>query len=147
MLLKTRVYKNISLRPCSQVFLVIYSEMESLNLNRVILYLVFWRTTILFSTWLNHFAFPRTVHKNCIFSTSSPTLIFCLVNSIPPNRCELLSYCSLICLSLVVSDIEHLFRYLLATSISSLEKCLFNSFAYFWIRLVFAVEFEKFSMQ
>ena len=62
-----------------------------------------------------------------------PTFVMCrLLDASYSDRCEVLIV-ALICISLMINDVEKLFTCLVAICFSSLQKCLCRYFAYFWI--------------
>ena len=63
------------------------------------------------------------------FSRSSPTLVTNLFYFSHPHGYEVYLIMALICSSLMADDAEYLLMCLLATCMSSLEKCLFKYYA------------------
>ena len=102
----------------------------------VVLGLIFWGTYKLFSTVAATITFPQQCRR-VPFSSHAVQHVFMgrLLDDGHSDWCVLYHIVILIFISLIISNVEHLFMCLLAIRISSLEKCLFRSSAHFLIGL------------
>ena len=96
--------------------------MEVLD-HMAVLFLVYWGTPILYPTGLHQFIFSPTVHNRSVFYLLSNTYFLSLKTAIPVGLGWYLVI--LIWISLVISDVEHLFYVLVSHLYIFLEKCLF----------------------
>ena len=78
-------------------------------------------------------------HQRCRRDSYSPAFIVCRVFLMVtiPTGVRWYIIVMLLCITLIITDGEHLSMCLLAICMSSLEKCLFRSSAYFLIGLFF----------
>ena len=78
---------------------------------------------------------PTNSAQVSLFSTSSPILVICcLLCDTHSNRNKVISYCGFICISLMISDVQYIYMYQLATWMSPFKKCLFSSSAHYLTR-------------
>ena len=103
-------------------------------------FLILWGTSYCFPYRLHQFTFPSALNKGSLFSTScqySLTLSFLTIST--PPRMRPCVPVVLICIPLTVSGVDPLFINLLATWISSLDRCLFRFFAHFLIGFFYSL--------
>ena len=92
------------------------------------------------------FTFPPTGHKDLFFFKSLATLLLipCLLDNTYSDRYEVIVIGVLMCVFLIINDVEHHFMFLLALYMSPLEKHPFSFCASFLSRLFFSIELYEF---
>ena len=71
------------------------------------------------------------MYRGSLSTTSSPAPVVSSLDDIHSNRCEASVIMALVCVSLMLTDVEHIFLCFLAIFMSSWQKCLFSSFTHF----------------
>ena len=99
----------------------------------VILFLIFWEPSILFSSGYTNLQSHLTVKEGSFFSTPSPAFVICRVlNHDHSDHYEVIPHHNLICISLII-NVEHFFCVCVYGYLYVFFGCLFRSSAHFLI--------------
>lgn len=130
---------SISVIICFRYSKAEYLRVELLDHVKVI-FLTLGETSILLSIVATPAYIPQLYTK--VFFSPHPhryLCLSCLSDNSHSNRCVVISHCVLICISMMMSDVEHIFVCLLSISMYSWEKNVYSDALPFLIRMSFAV--------
>ena len=129
-----------------------YPHVELLD-HMVVLFLIFWETSILFSKATTPICIPTNsaqVFPFLFFLADTLFLVFLIISIVTGVKWYLIVV--LLCISLIISDVKHVVieaqhHWALMANVghlcmSSLEKCLFRPSAHFLIGLFFCFAIE-----